>query len=66
MAARSAYSRHDGGISPGQVDDDIPSDVLEALKRGYYDTRVVVTGEEARNIEEATRGQSTCDEWMKE
>ncbi len=66
VAARSAYGRHDGGISPGQVDDDIPSDVLEALKRGYYDTRVVVTGEEARNIEEATRGQSTCDEWMKE
>ncbi len=27
-AARSAYSRHDGGLSPEEVNDDIPSEQL--------------------------------------
>ena len=35
-AARSAYSRHDGGIQPDQVS-------LEELKSSFYQTRVAVT-----------------------
>ncbi len=65
-AARSAYYRHDGGISPEQVDDDIPSDVLESLKKSFYNTQVTVTQEEVRDIEKVTRGQNACDEWMAE
>ncbi len=64
-AVCSAYNRHDGGISPEQVDDDIPSDVLESLKKSFYNTQVTVT-QEVRDIEKVTRGQSACDEWMAE
>ena len=39
-AASSAYSRHAGGISPEEVDDDIPSDQLEQLKTN---TKVAIT-----------------------
>ncbi len=65
-AAHSAYNRHDGGISPDQVDDDVPLDVLQSLKSSFYDTQVMVTEEQAKDIEKATRGQSACDEWMAE
>ena len=54
-AARSAYSRHDGGISPEEVNDDIPSEQLEQLKTSFYTTKVVITEEEARDIEKTTR-----------
>ena len=37
-AARRAYSRHDGGISPDEIDNDVPQDHLEQLKSGFYST----------------------------
>ena len=42
-----------GGVLPDQVDD-ISPDHLEQLKMGYYETKVVVTPEEARSIERQT------------
>ena len=65
-AARSAYSRHDGGISPEEVDDDIPSEQLDKLKDSYYRTKVVVTEEEARDIERNTRDQAENEQWLLE
>ena len=65
-AARSAYSRHNGGISPQKVDDDIPSDQLEQLKASFYSTKVAVTEEEARDIEKNTRDQAKNEQWMME
>ena len=63
-AARSAYSRHDGGISPEEVHDDIPSDQLQQLQTSYYKTKVAITEEEARDIEKSTRDQADNEQWM--
>ena len=65
-AARSAYNRHDGGISPEQVDDDIPTGELEQLKTSFYKTKVVITEERRREIERSTRGQAESEQWMVE
>lgn len=50
LAARRAYSRHDDGVLPDEMDDDISPDLLEQLKQGYYSTKVVITSEEARKL----------------
>lgn len=60
-AARSAYCCHDGGISPEEVNDDIP---LEQLEQLFYETKVVITEEEARDIERITRNQVEIEKWM--
>ena len=65
-AARSAYNRDDGGISPEQVDDDIPTGELEQLKTSFYETKVVITEERRREIERSTRGQAESEQWMVE
>ena len=65
-AARSAYNRHDGGISPEQVDDDIPTGELEQLKTSFYETKVVITEERRREIERSMRGQAESEQWMVE
>ena len=39
--------------------------MLESLKKGFYETQVMVTAE-VRNIEVTTRGQGTCGKWMTE
>ena len=52
---RRAYSRHDGGISPDDIDNDISPDHLEALITGFYKTKVIVTSSEAKEIEQQTR-----------
>ncbi len=57
-AARSAYSRHDGGTLPEEVHDDIPSEQLEQLKTAFYRTKVAVTVQEAMEIEQNTRDQA--------
>lgn len=64
--ARKAYSRHDGGISPADVDNDVSPDHLEALKKGFYETKVVVTPEEAEQIEQQTQGQADSQVWISE
>ena len=65
-AARRSYSRHDGGITPEEVTDDIPVQHLDALKESYYLTKVLVTEDEARLIERATRQQSENEQWIVE
>ena len=51
-AACSAYSRHDNGITPEEVIDDVPPEHLEQLiKKSFYSTKVVVTKDEAMEIE---------------
>jgi len=50
-AASSAYSKHDGGTTPEEVSDDIPTEQLEQLKRGFYRMKVVITEQEAMESE---------------
>lgn len=66
VQAKKAYSRHDGGLTPDDVDDDISPEHLEGLKNGFYETKVVVTPEEAKAIEQQTREQADCEEWIGE
>ena len=58
-AARMAYSRHDDGITPDEVTEDISPESLEQFKNSFYETKVVVTREEARKIERETRIQQS-------
>ena len=62
--ARKAYSRHDGGLSPDDIDDDISPEHLAELKKGYYETKVIVTSERAKEIEHETREQADSPEWI--
>ena len=64
--ARKAYSRHDGGLSPDEIDEDISLEHLEELKTGFYQTKVVITSEEAKQIELQTRDQVDNQQWMNE
>ncbi len=45
--ALKAYSRHNGGIVPEEVTEDVSSETLENLKLGFYNTDVKVNKEEA-------------------
>lgn len=42
-AARRAYARHDGGMAPNEVSDDVPPEFLRDMKMSFYNTKVVVT-----------------------
>lgn len=51
VVARKAYSRHDEeGATPNESTEDVPAEHLELLKNGFYETKVVVTAEEANEI----------------
>ncbi len=65
-AARSAYNRRDDGITPEEVTEDVPLEHLKNLQTTFYDTKVVVTQEEAMEIEENTRNQAESMEWLVE
>ena len=66
VAARKAYTRHDDGVIPDEVTDDIPPDYLEEMKTSYYNTKVCVSAEEAVKIEQSTRQQAESDQWKSE
>ena len=66
VAARKAYSRHDNEIEPDDVTDDVSPDILEEMKRNYFETNVALTKEEAMEIESATRDQAGNDQWRNE
>jgi len=54
-AAREAYNRHDGGIAaPDDILDDTSMESLEQLKSTFFQTPVVLSHEEARDIEYQT------------
>ena len=61
--ARKAYSRHDEGILPEEIIDDISPEELEELKSTFYQTKVVLTKEVACELEEQTRNQSESNQW---
>lgn len=58
LSAKLAYSRHDDGVQPEDVMDDIPSEHLQRLKKEYYHAHVVVNKETAQAIELSTKEQS--------
>ena len=59
-------SRHDNGITPEEVIDDIPPEHLEQLKTSFYSTKVFVTKDEAMEIEKQTRDQADSMQWLVE
>ena len=65
-AARRAYSRHEGGITPDDITEDLSQESLDQLKSSFYETKVVITSEEAKKIEQQTRDQADSDEWKSE
>ena len=66
VAARRAYSRHDEGVLPDENDNDFSPDHLKQLKDGFYKTKVIVTPEEAKTIEQNTNDQADNEQWMME
>lgn len=60
------YSRYDGGVLPDEMDDDVSPDYLEQMKNGFYETKVVITPEEARTIERQTLDQAENEQWANE
>ena len=65
-AACRAYSRHDNGILPEEIFEDISPEHLEQLKVSFYETKVVITEEKAKKIEQQTREQSDSELWITE
>ncbi len=65
-AARKAYSRHDGGIAPDDIAEDISVESMEELKSSFYQARVIVSHEQAIEVESRTRGQADSEEWAVE
>ena len=65
-AARRAYNRHDKGISPDEISDNVPEELLNDLMSGFYQTKVAVTEEKAKEIEERTRNQAESEQWALE
>ena len=47
MAARKAYTRHDGGAAPDDITDDVSQEYLIKHKDSYYNTKVCVNQTEA-------------------
>ena len=66
IKALKAYSRHDDGVLPDEVEDDISPEQLADLTDLYYKSNVVVTIQEAIDIEIKTRGQGENDLWKEE
>ena len=65
-AACRTYNRHDGGITPDDCAEDISKETLEKLTFSIYETKVVITSEQAKEIEQQTRDQASSDEWKSE
>ena len=64
--ARKAYARHDGGVGPNDIMDDLSSDQLQHMTNLFYRSNVVVSAEEARAVEIKTVTQSSSDLWREE
>ena len=66
VAARTAYSRHDGDITPSEVTDDVSPQHLQELKDSFYSTKVRLTTEEAGKLQEETKEQTGSEVWIRE
>jgi hypothetical protein len=62
-AARTAYRRDDGNEEPDNLVDDVTPEILERIKRSFYESNVVVTVYEA---ERKTRDQCNSELWRNE
>lgn len=58
LQARKSYSRHDGGAEPDDVHEDVSPEYLNELKQQFYAANVIVSKEQACEIEQTTRGQT--------
>ena len=65
-AARRAYNRHDKGISPDEISDNVLEELLNDLMSGFYQMKVAITEETAKEIEERTRNQAESEQWALE
>lgn len=61
MAARKSYSRHDDGIVPDDVADDVSPEFLDESKITFY-KMVVIIQLEAEELERRTRKQAESEE----
>ena len=66
IQARKSYSRHDGAIEPDDICEDISPDHMQELGQKFYHTNVVVTQDQASQIEGSTKSQSDSVLWMEE
>ena len=66
LAARKAYSRHDGDYTPDNVSDDVSPQFLDNSKEAFYNTNVVITKKDADDLEMKTRGQGNDELWRNE
>ena len=66
LAAKRAYSCHEGDVLPEDVVDDVSQEHLQQLKDSYYSNKVKVTKQEMEDIEQNTIEQSHSDLWMTE
>ena len=66
IQARKSCSRHDGAIEPDDICEDISPDHLQELGQKFYHTNVVVTQDQASQIEGSTKSQSDSVLWMEE
>ena len=64
--ARRSYSRHDGGIEPEDVCEDLSLNNLKELVQRFYQTNVVLDNDKACLIEQKTKTQSDSAMWMEE
>ena len=66
IQACKSYIRHDGGIEPDDICEDISLDHLQEPGQKFYHTNVVVTQGQACQIERSTKSQSDSVLWMEE
>ena len=64
--AKKAYVHNDENTRPEEVVDDVSPEYLEELKSGYYETKVIISEEEASAIERETREQHGSELWRTE
>ena len=64
--AKKAHVHQDDNVRPEEVVEDVSPEYLEELKMGYYETKVMVSEEEACAIERDTREQYGSELWKME
>ncbi len=58
-AARKSYNRYDGGIAP----EEYIEENLDRLMSSFYQNEVMISKEQAKDIEQQTRNQAGGSEW---
>lgn len=66
VAARKAYNRHDNGVEPDDVTDDVSPELFDEMKQSYFEINVAVSKEEVVLIEAHTRDQAGNNHWKEE